>query len=151
MSAALLQPYVPTLVTDPERSTWVLDGSMVFADVSGFTKLSEKLAEQGKAGAEELTDILLGTFTDLLGEAREEGGDLLKYGGDALFLAFDGEGHAARACRAAHRMRTALKARGPIETGKGRVVLRISQGVHTGRFHLVLAGEIPTRTPDHRP
>ncbi len=114
---------------------------MVFADVSGFTKLSEKLAEQGKAGAEELTDILLGTFTDLLGEARDEGGDLLKYGGDALFLAFEGDGHAARACRAAHQMRAALKARGPIETGKGRVVLRISQGVHTGRFHLVLAGD----------
>jgi class 3 adenylate cyclase/tetratricopeptide (TPR) repeat protein len=141
VSTSLLEPYVPTLVTDPQRPTWVLDGSMVFADVSGFTKLSEKLAEQGKAGAEELTDILLGTFTDLLGEARDEGGDLLKYGGDALFLAFEGPGHAARACRAAHRMRAALKARGPIETGKGRVVLRISQGVHTGRFHLVLAGD----------
>lgn len=141
VSASLLEPYVPALVTDPERSTWILDGSMVFADVSGFTKLSEKLAEQGKSGAEELTDILLGTFTDLLGEARDEGGDLLKYGGDALFLAFDGAGHPARACRAAHRMRAALKARGPIETGKGRVTLRISQGVHTGRFHLVLAGE----------
>ena len=92
MSTSLLEPYVPTLVTDPRRPTWVLDGSMVFPDVSGFPKLSEKLAEQGKAGAEELTDILLGTFTDLLGEARDEGGDLLKYGGDALFLAFDGPG-----------------------------------------------------------
>ncbi len=141
MPLSLLEPYVPASVADPERSNWVLDGSMVFADVSGFTKLSEKLAEQGKAGAEELTDILLGTFTDLLGEARDEGGDLLKYGGDALFLAFEGPGHAVRACRAAHRMRAALKARGPIETGKGRVVLRISQGVHTGRFHLVLAGD----------
>ena len=141
MSHSLLEPYVPALVTDPQRSTWVLDGSVVFADVSGFTKLSEKLAEQGKAGAEELTDILLGTFTDLLGESRDEGGDLLKYGGDALFLAFEGPGHAIRASRAAFRMRAALKARGSIDTGKGRVTLRISQGVHSGRFHLVLAGD----------
>ena len=31
---------------------------MVFCDVSGFTALSERLARQGKVGAEELTDVL---------------------------------------------------------------------------------------------
>lgn len=141
VNPAQLTPYVPGIIDDPDRLTWDVVGSVVFADVSGFTKLSEKLAEQGKAGAEELTDILLGTFTDLLGEAGDEGGDLLSFGGDALLLAFVGPEHAVRATRAATRMRAALKARGPIRTGKGRVVLRISQGVHSGRFHLVLAGE----------
>ena len=133
--------YVPMLVDDPEQRVRSLDGTLVFSDVSGFTKLSEKLAEQGKAGAEELTQILLGTFTDLLSEARDEGGDLLSFGGDALLLAFVGDGHATRATRAAVKMRAALKARGPVQTGKGRVTLKISQGAHTGTFHLVLAGE----------
>ena len=136
-----LTPYVPVLVDDPNRRVRSLDGTLVFADVSGFTKLSEKLAEQGKAGAEELTQILLGTFTDLLSEAHDEGGDLLSFGGDALLLAFVGDGHATRATRAAVRMRSALKARGPVQTGRGRVTLKISQGAHTGTFHLVLAGE----------
>ncbi|MBI4934384.1 MAG: tetratricopeptide repeat protein [Actinobacteria bacterium] len=120
---------------------WTTDGSFVFADISGFTKLSEQLAELGKAGAEELTVLLNGTFEALLGVARSEGGDLVKFGGDALFLFFHGPGHAARACRAAHGMRAALKARGPVVTGRGRVVLRISMGVHSGPFLFVLAGE----------
>ena len=141
MSHIGLTPYVPLAISDPDRRTWVVDGSMVFADVSGFTKLSEKLAEQGKAGAEELTQILLDTFTRLLGEARAEGGDLLSFGGDALLLAFVGADHAERATRSAVRMRAALKANGAIQTGNGRVILRISQGVHSGCFHLVLAGE----------
>jgi class 3 adenylate cyclase/tetratricopeptide (TPR) repeat protein len=136
-----LTAYVPVLVDDPEQRVKSLDGTLLFSDVSGFTKLSEKLAELGKAGAEELTEILMGTFTDLLGEARDEGGDLLSFGGDALLLAFVGKGHAARATRAAVRMRSALKARGPVQTGRGKVLLKISQGVHTGTFHLVLAGD----------
>jgi len=35
-----------------------LDGTMVFADVSGFTRLSERLARKGKEGAEYLVDAI---------------------------------------------------------------------------------------------
>ncbi len=112
----------------------------MFADISGFTRLSEQLAELGRAGAEELTRILNGTFDALLGVAHSEGGDLVKFGGDALFLFFEGDLHAERACRAAHRMRGSLKARGAVVTDRGRVVLRISMGVHSGAFLFVLAG-----------
>ena len=65
---------------------------------------------------------------------------MLSYGGDALLLGFDGEHHAGRAVRAAIGMRAALRAHGPIHTDAGRVRLRISQGVHTGRFQIVVAG-----------
>jgi class 3 adenylate cyclase/tetratricopeptide (TPR) repeat protein len=137
-----LTPFVPRLISDGNRREpwWVEHGTMVFADVSGFTKLSEKLAELGKAGAEELTAILNDTFRSLLGVAFEDGGDLLKFGGDALLLLFNGDHHATRACRAAHRMRATLRAKGPIETGKGRVNLRISMGAHSGPFHLFVVG-----------
>jgi class 3 adenylate cyclase/tetratricopeptide (TPR) repeat protein len=112
----------------------------VFADISGFTRLSEQLAELGKAGAEELTNILNATFDALLGVARGEGGDLVKFGGDALFLFFEGAQHAERACRAAFGMRATLKARGAVATARRRVVLRISMGVHSGPFLFVLGG-----------
>lgn len=156
----LFSRYVPRLVLSrpPGVQSFAIDGTLVFADVSGFTKLSERLAEQGKAGAEELTQILNDTFTDLLTVAVDEGGDLLKYGGDALLLLFAGDGHPARAARAAARMRTALRLRGPIRTGRGSVTLRISQGVHSGTFHcfcvgshqqeLVLAGHDATVVTD---
>jgi class 3 adenylate cyclase/tetratricopeptide (TPR) repeat protein len=143
LSASALTPFVPRLVSEGGRHEpwWIEEGTLVFADVSGFTKLSEKLAELGKAGAEELTAILNGTFRSLLGVAVEDGGDLLKFGGDALLLLFNGDDHAARACRAAHRMRAALRARGPVVTGKGRVNLRISMGAHSGPFHLFVVGQ----------
>ena len=34
-----------------------LDGTMVFADVSGFTRLSERLARKGQEGAEYLGHV----------------------------------------------------------------------------------------------
>ena len=145
-----IAPFVPGLLLREAEARqllphwtrhWTTEGSFVFADISGFTRLSEQLAELGKAGAEELTVLLNGTFEALLGVARSERGDLVKFGGDALFLFFDGVDHALRACRAAHGMRAALKARGAVVTDRGRVLLRISMGVHSGPFLFVVAGD----------
>lgn len=113
---------------------------MVFADVSGFTKLSERLARKGKAGAEELVGAISGVFTHLLTESGLYGGDVLKFGGDALLLFFSGDDHLLRACRASHGMRRVLRQVGRISTSSGDVTLRMSQGVHTGLFHFFLVG-----------
>jgi len=113
---------------------------MVFADVSGFTKLSERLARKGKAGAEELVQAISGVFTHLLTESDLFGGDVLKFGGDALLLFFSGDEHLERACRAAHGMRRVLRTAGRISTSSGDVTLRMSQGVHSGTFHFFLVG-----------
>ena len=78
---------------------------MVFGDVSGFTKMSERLARHGKVGAEEVADAINTCFEQLLGVAYQCGGNLLKFGGDALLLLFSGEGHATRAAHAAVGMR----------------------------------------------
>ena len=133
--------YLPATLRQqhPDRY-WTMTGSVLFADVSGFTKLSERLAGLGKAGAEELTLILNSTFTELLSISLTEGGDLISYGGDALLLAFPGERHAERAVRAALGMRSALKHRGPIHTDAGQVRLKVSQGVHSGDFQFAIAG-----------
>ena len=140
---SLLVPFVPRILTQwapgPGEQT-TIEGTLVFADISGFTALSERLSELGKAGAEELTAILTDVFTDLLGHAESLGGDLLSFGGDALLLMFSGDGHAGRAVRAAAMMRKRLKERGPVTTGRGKVRLRISMGVHTGEILLVAAG-----------
>jgi class 3 adenylate cyclase/tetratricopeptide (TPR) repeat protein len=119
---------------------WAEDGSMVFADVSGFTKLSERLARKGKAGAEELVSAISSVFTHLLTESNAYGGDVLKFGGDALLLFFSGPDHLPRACRAAHDMRRVLRTAGRIHTSSGDVALKMSQGVHTGLFHFFLVG-----------
>lgn len=113
--------------------------SLVFGDVSGFTALSERLAAHGKVGAEELTDVLDAAVGRLLDAAAVHGGDLLKYGGDAVLLAFEGPGHERRAVQAAAALPAAL--RGP---GGADVQLSMSIGAATGELDLFLVGE------DHR-
>ena len=71
---------------------------MVFGDVSGFTKMSERLARHGKVGAEEVADAINTCFEQLLAVAYRCGGSLLKFGGDALLAACSPvTDHAARA------------------------------------------------------
>ncbi|HSD77214.1 MAG TPA: adenylate/guanylate cyclase domain-containing protein, partial [Solirubrobacteraceae bacterium] len=140
-----LDPYVPRvllrhLADEPHAPLRVVEGSAVMADISGFTKLSERLARLGREGAEELVETIDACFTSLLAVAYENGGSLLKFGGDALLLLFDGPDHAARACRSALGMRRRLREAGPIRTTGGQVSLRMSQGVHTGAYHLFLVG-----------
>lgn len=124
------------------------------ADLSGFTKLSEKLAAHGREGAEELTDLLNECFTGMISHVDALGGDVLKFGGDALLVLFTGAEHAARASLAAIGMREVI--RKPLETRQGKVRLRISQGIHSGSFEiqvlhashteLVVTGEGATET-----
>ena len=51
-----------------------------------------------------MRDTLDGVFRALLDEAYDWGAGLLKWGGDALLLLFDGPDHESRACRAAWEM-----------------------------------------------
>ena len=92
---------------DADTPFWrEVEGTMVFGDVSGFTKMSERLARHGKVGAEEVADAINTCFEELLGVAYRCGGNLLKFGGDALLLLFTGEDHATRAAHAAIGMRS---------------------------------------------
>ncbi|MBY5162973.1 adenylate/guanylate cyclase domain-containing protein [Salsipaludibacter albus] len=117
-----------------------IPGSMAFVDVSGFTELSERLARHGNVGAEEITRVIDTTFDELLLEAYAHGANLLSFGGDALLLLFEGPGHAPRAAAGAHAMRARLRQIGPFHTRDGDVSLRMSVGVHTGRFDVFMVG-----------
>jgi class 3 adenylate cyclase/tetratricopeptide (TPR) repeat protein len=142
---AHLRPYAPRLLIEwlheaPEESTRLVDGSVVFADISGFTRLSERLAARGRVGAEELTDAISRCFEELLAVAYDNGASLLKFGGDATLLLFTGEDHVLRACLSAGAMRQALRELGTMETSGTKVNMRISMGVHSGEFPFFLLG-----------
>jgi len=141
----LLAPYLPRLSIDwlagrSEATYRIEPGTVVFVDISGFTKLSEGLARHGKVGAEELTATIGTCFVALLDLAVAYGGRLLKFGGDALLLYFSGEAHEARGCRAAVEMRRALRTVGRLVVLGQKVSLRMSVGVHSGDFHFFLVG-----------
>ena len=137
--------YVPRLLpawaaAESGPSHRVMDGSLLFFDITGFTPLTERLARRGREGAEELSNLLDAVFGQLLTDAEDEGGDLLKWGGDALLLFFGGPEHGCRAARAAMRLLRVLAQIGRARTSIGRVALRASAGVESGPVNLILAG-----------
>jgi class 3 adenylate cyclase/tetratricopeptide (TPR) repeat protein len=145
-SAAELVSFVPRLTIEwlrahPERQWLEVDGTLAFVDISGFTAMSEQLSSRGRAGAEEVTDVMNATFSALLDQAYALGGGLLKFGGDALLLLYQGDRHAERAARAAFEMRRTLRAIGRPRTSAGTVQLRMHAGLHTGRFQFFLVGD----------
>ena len=126
---------------DEGPGCWSREGTLVFSDVSGFTSLSEKLARHGRAGAEEMVTALSTVFTPLLAEIKAQGGDVLKFGGDALLSFFEGVDSAARAAWCANRMRALLPTVGLVQTPFGQVRLGMSQGLHTADISFFLCGD----------
>jgi class 3 adenylate cyclase/tetratricopeptide (TPR) repeat protein len=144
-SMSSLRRHIPQIAVewdlDAPASRWrQVDGTLVFADISGFTALSERLAQRGRVGAEELVETLSRIFGAMLEMARARGGSLLKFGGDALLFLFDGPGHAQRAAFAAIEMRRALREAASTPTSVGRLRLSMSIGIHSDQILLFLVG-----------
>ena len=135
-------PFVPRLLVDRPIDAprqWQADATMVMVDISGFTSLSEQLARRGRVGAEDLVSTLTRIFT-LLMSASDDGGDVVKFAGDALLVMYDGPDHTRHACHAAVAMQRLLRVVGSVRLAGARTRLRMSVGVHTGRFDLLLTG-----------
>ncbi len=131
------------LAEEPDRRWREVEGTLVFADVSGFTALAERLARGGKVGGEALTAVLNDLFSRLLAAAGRYGGDCLKFGGDALLLLFTGPDHAARAVAAAHELVALTERFRPARgSSAGSVRLSMSVGVGSGPLLLVLGGAV---------
>src|SRR6476620_7966955 len=96
MSSAWL-PYLPehlerAIATRPDTDcvgrARRINAVALFADVSGFTPISEALARTGRRGAEDLTLILNRYFTRMIALLHDYGGIVCKFGGDALTVIF---------------------------------------------------------------
>lgn len=146
LEAGSLLRYVPSVALEwdaragSQRHLQV-EGTLVFADISGFTSLSERLTARGRIGAEELTAVLDRVFGLMLDIVHARGGSMIKFGGDALLLLFEGESHAIQATSSAIEMRSALRDVSREPTSVGRMNLRMSTGVHTGVVDLFLVGD----------
>ena len=135
-------PYLPRLVIDWSRDEGPrvreLEGTLVSVDLSGFTRLSERLQAKGRAGAEELVLAVSGIFQGLIGISERHRGDVLKFRGDALLIFFSGDGHERRACLASSHMQWLIGETGKMMSSVGSVTLRMVAGVYTGTCHFFL-------------
>lgn len=91
--AEVLASYVPKLIqkriaADPSPIespvAEVVQAAVLFADISGFTRLTESLAERGPAGVETIANILNEYFGQLIDIVHQYGGDVVKFAGDAV-------------------------------------------------------------------
>ena len=91
--ADILASYVPKLIQkrvaiDPapieSPVSEDVQAVVLFADISGFTSLTEKLAETGPAGVEAIANILNQYFGQLIDIIHNYGGDVVKFAGDAV-------------------------------------------------------------------
>jgi len=126
-------------------------GVFLFGDVSGFTPLSEQLKKLGKDGAEQITAIINGLFTELVHILFDHGGDLLKFGGDALLGLFSAESDeematgALRAAQAALAMQRVMQQQkfAAISVMGSTHALKIKCGISAGPYFAAHIGTHP--------
>lgn len=158
--------YLPEHLRDPDmvyQGGRLWEGSFLFADVSGFTNLFEKLSVLGDAGAELLTDKMNEYFFTMLDILSRSNGILMKFAGDALLAFFPrpepksrnllagllGKDDAPKtasaedvgwAVRAALRMQREMDAFDRFETKVGPGSLAMSVGISSGKLFAAHVG-----------
>ncbi|XP_058447696.1 adenylate cyclase type 10-like [Malaya genurostris] len=116
--------------------------AMMFADVSGFTDLSEKFNQPGKGGASKLSHVLNSYLGAMVQEILSHGGDILKFSGDAFLVLFKVSSSVSLPDATHRAIDTAIiiqKSFGAYETEVG-VTLRVKIAISAGEVYFSLIG-----------
>jgi len=123
----------------PNRVT----GAALFADISGFTPLTEALANElgPQRGSEELTANIGRVFHAVIEALDRYDGNVIYFAGDAITCWLDGD-DGTRACAAALGMQEAIRRTGTIVTpGGGTVQLAMKVTVAVGSARRFVVGD----------
>jgi ABC-type oligopeptide transport system substrate-binding subunit/class 3 adenylate cyclase len=154
-----MAPYVPptlidAILGDPNVPTdSVVErfrAAVLFADVSGFTPLTEALAQSGSEGPEELTRVLNQYFSRMIALIEAEGGTVVKFSGDAVTVLFPATaeplGHAVRrAKQTADAMQAAMVEFATMKTSVGPIALGMKIGIGAGEVLTMQIGGVSER------
>jgi class 3 adenylate cyclase len=127
-----------------------INAAVLFADVSGFTPLTEALGQRGSEGPEELTRLLNRYFSWMIAFIEAEGGEIVKFGGDALTVVFPAVAEPVgvatrRAFQAAKTMQSTMDEFGIMESSVGLVSLRMKFGIGAGPLQGASVGGVANR------
>ena len=121
----------------------------LFADISGFTRMSEALGRSGRQGAEELTGVVNSFFEPLIERVGSYGGMVGAFGGDALTALFPceihGEQAGRRAVQCALDMQQEAQRFAAVETSAGMFQLRVKVGLAHGPLFCCVVGDTATQ------
>lgn len=130
----------------PDRAT----GAALFADISGFTPLTEALVQElgAQRAAEELTLILNQVYDSLISVLHYWGGSATAFAGDAITCWFD-QDDAARAVSCALAMQKAMGQFQRVQTPKGALIaLSVKTSVAAGSVRRFVVGDHKIRYID---
>ncbi len=153
--ARALAAYVPGAVVEWLRGgdtltpgeTASFNAAALFADISGFTALVERLSRQGPEGIEAINTHLNAVFTDLIAQVHAFGGVVAYFGGDAITAYLPHEGDlrgyelARRAVTCALRIQGAVQGRGAIEAVGQRFEFGVKIGLAYGPLAAFVVGD----------
>lgn len=133
----------------PDRTS----GSALFADISGFTALTEALRDSlgPRRGAEELSRYLNVVYTALIAEVEKYGGSVIGFAGDAITCWFDdADGPAGpRAVACAFALQTAMVPLSSIALADEAIMtLALRVAVATGTARRFIVGDPAIQTMD---
>ncbi len=117
------------------------DGVVLFADVSGFTPLTERLALSGREGAERLSRFVDDRFGELIDIVEAAGGDVWSLAGDGL-LAWWAAGDEPREAVAAAAVGAAQRGLAAIHGGAGPDgrTIRMRASLASGEIRISVLG-----------
>ena len=147
--------YVLRLLRSHPDALPIADGDLadvvvLFADVAGFTPMSEALARSGRYGTEELSRIMNNWFDTMSDQVAESGGSVVEFQGDALIAVFD---HTSETCAVTVRravlcalaMQSRMDRFQPVLTQAGSFHVEMKVGLGAGPLLQTVMGD-----PDHR-
>lgn len=132
-----IHPFIPISIRHEWPGEKIVAGALLFADISGFTAMSERLGAVGKPGTEELTRILNECFDTMLCVIEKYKGDVIRFAGDALLVRYY---DAERASAYARRMMREVKKFKKVKTLYGDFVLSMKTVIATGQWNEFVLG-----------
>jgi len=116
------------------------EATALFADVSGFTSMTESLMAYGREGADALSGILNGIFSRAVDVILRHGGCIMDFQGDALAALFPPSGREnAMAC--AEELAERFRRRNVMRTGLGEWEVSVRIGVASGTMEWGILGD----------
>ncbi len=142
----MLSKYIPEhfteIYTKALKKGFVREnGTVMFADLSGFTNLSEKLTAKGKEGSEEISRIINEVFEELITIVSSAGGSVYKFGGDAVTVFFPERILKEKVLMTALEMQDSVKKFERIETIAGQCSINMKIGIAHGESVIGMVGD----------
>jgi class 3 adenylate cyclase/tetratricopeptide (TPR) repeat protein len=125
------------------------EATALFADISGFTVISEALGHAGRQGTEELTALLNAYFEPTIAVIHSYGGVVGKFGGDAMSVLFpivrSRSSAARRAVACALELQAETERHAAIATSVGTFGLALKVGLALERVFCTSVGDPQVR------